>query len=116
MALKEFNLGKLEELDGGRIAAALELEMKAAIADCRDRPTETKPRKVMLEVQLQPTVYDGTGDLEAINMAMQCKHTCPTRKSRTFNVGVRKNGSLVYNELSQDNVHQRTLDEMEGDE
>ncbi len=116
MALKTFDLGQLAEIDGGRIAAALELEMKQAIHDCRDRPTESAARKVVLQVELKPTVYDGTGDLETINMTFQCKHTIPTRKSRSYNVGVKKNGSLVYSEYAPDNVHQRTLDEMEGDE
>lgn len=116
MALKQFDLGQLADIDGGRIAAAVELEMKKAIEDCRDRPTEERARKVTLEVSLVPTVYDGTGDLETINMTFQCKHTIPTRKSRSYNVGVQKSGKLVYSEYAPDNVHQRTIDEMEVDE
>lgn len=110
--LREFNLSSITDLDGGRVAEAFDQAVKRAVKDCEDRPGETKPRTVVLQLDLVP-VMDESGDVGSVAGAFQVKDTCPTRKSRVYDFSPRR-GMLVFNDLSEDNVDQRTLDEGKG--
>jgi hypothetical protein len=35
----------------------------------------------------------------------------PARRTKTYSCGYRRGGQLVFNDLSDDNINQRTLDE-----
>lgn len=110
--IHELNLENLLELDGGRVAAAFQLGLKRASLDCDDRPGESKARIVSLQCEITPIVGED-GYLEDVNVKFQVTDKVPTRKSRTYSMGFRKGGSLVFNDLSDDNINQATIDEID---
>lgn len=101
------------EIDSGRIKAALDLELQKMIEDCEDRPLVTKDRVVTLKIKLKPVCNDTT--MESVDVSCEINGKVPVRATNAYNMRARKRAghwSLVYNDLSKDNVNQRTLDEV----
>lgn len=115
MAIKEFDIAALGEFDGGRIAEAVNQEIRRVINDCKDRPQVEKVRSVTLQFDFEP-LMDDQRELDACNLSFQIKSNLPKRESKTYNVGVKKDGRLFFSEHSTDNVNQRTILDSEGDE
>lgn len=108
MAIKEFNLAALADLDGGRIAEAVNQEIKRVITDCQDRPQVEKARSITLQFDFEP-LMDDQRELDGCQLSFQIKSTLPKRESKSFNLGVKKDGRLFFSEHSPDNVNQRTI-------
>ena len=115
MAVHELKLGEIDNVDDGRVTVAWQQALKRAVADIEDRPAVGDARKVVLQTELVPTL-DQDGQLDTIKVQFQIKDTVPTRKTKKYDMQSRRGQQLVFNDLSDDNVHQRTLDEMEGAE
>lgn len=113
--LQPLTLKTLPELGDGIVATAWELAVKRAAADCMDRPGDERPRKVILECVLLPVVGE-SAECESTSVQFQVKDTVPTRRSKVYDFQVRRGGLLLFNDLSPDNAHQRTIDQTEGDE
>ena len=111
--LHEFSLPTLVNLDGGRITEAWLQALKRCARDCEDRPAVEKPRKVVLELSVRP-VMDEQGGLDTIRGTFQIKDTAPARESKVYDFGLRQirggDVQLVFNDLSDDNVNQSTID------
>lgn len=115
MAVHQLNLQTLkDQLDGGRLGAAWDAELKRIAQDCEDRPGDDKPRKVNLEVVMQP-VKDEAGLCEEVWVKVHVTSSVPKRRSKPLRLGVRRGGMLVFNDMSEDNPNQRTIDEYLGD-
>lgn len=111
MAVHELTLQALmEDLDSGRIHEAFAAELRRVVLDCDDRPADGKARKVLLQLDVVP-VIDDQGNLDSVKGAFQIKSTVPQRRSKVYSFGVREGGKLVFNDLSEDNINQRTIDE-----
>ena len=112
MAVHELTLASLmEKLDGGRVAMAFQAELKRCIADCDDRPGDDKDRKVVIELKLNP-ITDEQGHLQEVKGKFHIKSSVPNRRSKPYSFGLRRSKagpSLVFNDLSDDNVNQATL-------
>ena len=114
--LHDFTLQNLIELDGGRIPEAWIQAVRRCANDCDDRPGVTDPRKVTLTLDLSP-VCDEEGRLETIRGQFQIKDTSPVRKTKKYDLAFRRKSGqaqLVFNDLSDDNALQMTIDESEG--
>jgi hypothetical protein len=110
MTVHELNLASLmEQLDGGRINEAFMSELKRVALDCEDRPADNKTRKVSLELQIEP-VCDEQGQLDSLSGKFHVTSTVPKRRSKSYSFGFRKGGRLVFNDLSDDNIHQQTIE------
>lgn len=107
--LEKFTLGSLSTMDGERIAIAFEQALKRVVQDCDDRPGEKKERTVTLTLAVKP-VLDADGMCEDCNVQVAVTDSVPKRKSKIYNMTVRKGGCLVYNDDSLDNVDQETMD------
>lgn len=115
MTVHELNLAALmHDLDGGRIGEAFAQELKRVALDCDDRPTDNKPRKVTLEAVLVPIPQDGA--LDSVAAKFQVTSSVPKRRSKQYNLGFRHGGKLVFNDLSEENIHQATFDVDDDDE
>lgn len=103
-------LRALAALDGGRIDEAFKLHLRRAIEDCDDRPGEEKSRKVTLQVEVKPIArQDGaTTDVEIV---VQAKSSIPTHVSGAVSARVLHGGDAWFNDFSEDNPDQRTLDQ-----
>jgi hypothetical protein len=109
MGMLAFDAKSIASIDGGRIGVAINQELRKAALDCDDRPADKRPRKVTLQLELVPVV-DEAGNCDSVDVSAQVKAVHPSRKSRKFDMSLRKNGVLAFNEESLDDVDQQTLD------
>jgi hypothetical protein len=108
MTVHQFSLKTLMELDGGRVVEAWDQAVKRCVADCEDRPAVKKPRKVILELLLEPLCEQGS--LDSVDGAFKVTDSAPKRETKTYNFGVRRGQLLVFNDLSDDDIHQKTIE------
>lgn len=114
--LVEFDISKIGDLDGGRVLEAISQAIERAVHDCEDRPGLKKARKVTLEMSLTP-IQDDDGTMESIDLAFGVGEKRPSRTSKNYNLAARKAGNrwkLLFNDLSQDDVNQMTIDQVMG--
>lgn len=112
--LKGITLDTLSTIDEGRIKAAVDLHLKKLTSDCIDRPGCKTPRKLKLELFVVPQVDPDTGQCDDVNIEFDIGSKVPNHRSRPVNCKVRKTSAgplLLFNDLSEGNVNQRTLDE-----
>lgn len=107
-SLKQFSLLELAAMDDGRIAVAFDQAIRRAAVDCDDRPGDDRARKVLLEIEFTPTC-DESGLCESVQSQIQIKDTLPSRKSRKFDLGIRKGGMFVFSPASLANHRQGSL-------
>lgn len=110
MAEKFFNLGELNNFDGGVIVKAMQLEIERCSHDCVKRPKEEASRTATLAIKLTP-VTDDEGALEGVRMEFQAKSQIPVRKSRKYTLGVRQTGGLLFNDNNPSDVRQKGIDD-----
>lgn len=108
MALEKFTLATLAAMDGGRIKEAFEQAVNRCRFDCEDRPAVEGGRKVTLCVTLEP-IPDDSGELGSVDVSFDLTEKLPKRASKTYNMQA-VTGGLLFNELSPDEVKQKTLD------
>lgn len=113
MAVHEFKLENLKELDDGRVIEAFNQAIKRAMDDVNDRPGMKKPRTVTLHTSIVP-ICDEHGMLDSVKVQMKIVDTVPKRETRVYDMAARRGGMLVFNDLSMDNAKQKTLDEDGG--
>lgn len=112
--IHEFSLPTLIELDGGRVPEAWNQAVQRCAADCEDRPALKKARKVTLELELIPVFSQDGHVLDSIDASFKVKDSAPLRETKKYNLALRKKAGkhqLVFNDMSDDNIHQRTIDE-----
>lgn len=111
---------KLEELthvDGGRIAIAFNQAMARLAADCADRPGDVRPRTLALQCALIPHV-DAQGQYEDAKAQFFIVESIPKRKSKVIDLQPTRVGNshaFAFNDLSEDDARQHTIDEMAGE-
>lgn len=111
MAVLQLDINNLKVLDGGRIEAAFQQEIKHVVLDLMDRPGDDRERSVTMKVLFKP-ICDETGECERVNVRMDIGSKLPNRKTRVFDMKARKSSKgpmLVFNEDSLDNVDQTTM-------
>lgn len=108
--LHEVKLDTLQHAAGGTIDAAFAHHVKRVSEDCYDRPGCVTAREVSVLVKITP-VIDEAGLCETTKMEVEVSSKVPKHVSRPIDCGLRKGGRLVFNDLSEDDVHQKTIDE-----
>ena len=100
MALEKFKIDTLATIDQGRIKEAFEQAFARLVEDCKDLTIDVAPRTEQ-------------GSLESVDVTFALKERIPNRESRTYNMTAGR-GGVLWNEISPDEVRQKTLD-MAGD-
>lgn len=122
MGVHEFTLSALVNLDGGRVDEAFLQAIGRAIQDCEDRPHVDKCRSVEIKVEVTPISERGL--VEECQIQFKFADKAPVRESKKYGMTIRNRraGSgarqkvLVFNDLSEDDPNQRTLDMQTGAE
>lgn len=107
MALEKFDLATLATIDQGRLKEAFDQAFARLVEDCKDRPELKKARKLTLTVEVEPRTEQGS--LDSVDVSFAFKEVIPNRESRTYNMTAGR-GGVLWNELSPDEVRQKTLD------
>lgn len=110
MDAQVLTLSTLPKLDFGKIDAAFRAEMDRAVEDCKDRPLESKARKVSINFLLAPKIDKAAG-LEGNNadeVELQCEvtSTVPKRKTRVYTMRTQQNNGLLFQPDSPDEPDQ----------
>ena len=108
MGLEKFSLKSLSTIDGERIAIAFEQALRRVVQDCEDRPGDSTARTVTLTLAVKPRL-DVEGICDDCNIQVAVTDSVPKRKSKVYNMSVRKGGHLLYNDDSLDNAKQGTF-------
>lgn len=109
--LRELDLAEVATLDGERIGEAFRQALKRMASDIDDRPGDDRPRKVSLEMALVPEI-DESGNCDNVKMQIQVKESIPTRKSRVYDLGIKRTAAgkcLTFSPDSPDNHNQPGL-------
>ena len=116
MAIREVSLVGLSKVDGGRIDEVFRRHLSRAFADCDDRPGDKTKRIVTIAVLITPDVQQD-GAVTDVNIECEVSSKVPKHISRTINCALRAGGRAIFNDLSQEDVDQKTLaiDDDEGD-
>jgi hypothetical protein len=112
--LRQITIETLAFADDGRIKAAVDLHLKKLLADCVDRPGSDACRTLTLELFVTPTLDPDTMQCDDVNIEFQIGSKVPKHRSRPINCKVRKSHQgymAMFNDLSEENADQRTLDE-----
>jgi len=96
--IKELTLSTIKDLDP-RIETVVSQDIKRAIRDCKERPEEGKPRKVMLQIKITPVFEDGMCD--DVNFQFFVDGKNPVRRTRLYRCGVKKQSFMPF--FSPDN-------------
>ncbi len=108
--LHQLTLDSIKDLDGGRVYEAFQQAIKRIVNDCEDRPGVEKSRTVSLQVVATPISAD-EGSLDTVKVQFKVIEAMPKRESKAYDMMARKGGMLVFNDLSDDNVKQKTIDQ-----
>ena len=112
MGFKKLTLAEFKDLDDGRLHVAWNKGLERLVKDCLDRPGDTSPRKLTMQLAIVP-VQGQEGTLEDINGHVEIKDSIPVRKSKTYSFRCNKNGDLIYSANNPSNARQTTFDDVD---
>lgn len=107
--LKKLTLESLAEIDGGRLKIAFEQALKRIIEDCEDRPGVKKARTLNLQLDVLPAP-DATGVCDDAKVQATITDNVPKRKTKIWDMSLRKGGHLLFRPDSLDDVEQQAMD------
>lgn len=96
--LTNFDLSKLAEIDGGRIALCFKQQLRRCVGDIDDRPGDDRDREIIIKLTLKPDAAPD-GLLDGVKMKCQVSGKVPSYRSKVYDFGQR-NGNLVYQPMS----------------
>jgi hypothetical protein len=111
MALREFKLKDLGQIQGGALQIAFDRLVRAAVDDCDDRPAVQTARTVTLKMSLKPVACEK--DLESVSVKFTLDDNLPKRETREVEMEARYvDGKLklVFNDLTETDPQQTTID------
>lgn len=114
--LVELNLATIQQLQDGAVFQQAQKLIQQAVADCESRLTEKRPRKVVIQLEIEPVTALVDIDeentkrvLEGVKLRLQMDIKCPTRKTMEFDCGVGEGHSLLFNPENPHNHRQAGL-------
>lgn len=113
--LEKFTLASLATIDGERIAIAFEQALKRVANDCDDRPGEKKPRTITLQLSIVP-VLDAAGIADDCKVQATITDSVPKRKTRSYDMTMKKGGHLMFHPESVDDHSQEVMDFKDDEE
>ena len=90
MTMRNLSLETLKDLEFGQASEAFNAALKRAIQDCVSRPSEDRPRKVILQCELNPTA-----DGDDIEVLIQVTDKIPSFTTQSLRMSVRKQGAQL---------------------
>jgi len=113
-----FSLESLVHLDGGKAAIAFRRAVEDCVRDCQDRPLDEKPRKITLELALEPIAdedpeFENSYRAAGVDAVFKIKTTLPQRQTKPYSFGIDSQGRMFFSKASPDNVNQTTFEDVD---
>lgn len=120
MAVHKLTLDSLRKLDLGKASTMFDMAISRLAADCLDRPADDRPREVTMKLIIKPYV-DPDGSCSNVDLQIKVTSKIPEHQTKPYNLGIRDDGALLFNEHSPDQFGQLGLfedgeDNAEGDD
>lgn len=80
MSVNQLTLENLKDLDDGLLAAALDANIREVIRDLNDRPSDERPRKVVMTLSFCPEHMGN--DLDRVKLEHRVTTSIPGREGR----------------------------------
>lgn len=106
--LQKLTLDSFKALDLGKVHEGFQSHLARAASDCRDRPLESKARKVVLEIALAPRP-DPSGETDEVDVQVQILSKIPAHRTKVYPMALFRNGTVGFNPDSPDNPDQATM-------
>lgn len=113
MALEKLTLGKVENMDNGKIGAMFRQHLQKCVEDINDRPGDQTGRTVSFKMTLTPT--GASGIVDDVKVGFSITSSVPANKTRDYSMLPDGKGQLIFNDVSRENVRQKTLDDAKQD-
>lgn len=111
--LTQLSLAQMAHVADGKLAAAVATHLRKVTDDCQDRPGSDAARRVTIDLYITPSVDPETGQCDDVNIEFEVGSKVPKHRTKPVNMKIRKSTQgpqLLFNDLSQDNADQHTLD------
>lgn len=104
---KTFSLDNIQAIDNGKVANSINQLLRRAVADCRDREQDNRPRVVKLAISITPTPsHEEPGDVKA-EFGMECK--LPSLRSAGYPMRATSDGVATFRPESPFDPNQAPL-------
>jgi hypothetical protein len=109
--IQKLSCETLPSIGEGRFAKCVDHALEQVEIDCKERPNELKPRKVVVTIVVTPTSAVGE-ELETVDVAFDVKHSIPMMRTRPYSMlaSARKPG-LFFQEMSPDDPKQTSFED-----
>ena len=108
--LKQIALENLADVAQGTVGIRFQNLIELAVKDCLNRPGVDKSREVIVKVRFKPRKdEDGLAEEADVDVVLASK--IPDFASQSVNCSLRKTGHAVWNDLSEGDVDQLTIDQ-----
>ena len=105
----------LADLDGGRVGINVNNSLATIAHSLKKRPGDDTPRKLLIEIEFIPVMND-EGQLDSADCRASVATKLPKYRAGMVSLGLSDdNNEMLWNDHSEDNVHQHTLDESEAE-
>lgn len=107
---KQLNVNNLQHIHGGRVAQAINHEMRNAIRDCVERPGDKGKRCVVIKMDFTPVLDESTAALDVVNAQFNVTSKLPARVSKAYPMlATAEEGCLQFQPESPNDPRQASL-------
>lgn len=99
----------LAQLDGAKIVAAVDHELRQCVRDINDRPGDKAARVVNMQIRLVPVLDKQTGVLDSVHVQFRINSKTPIRQSAEYPMLGTNEGALLFQPHSPTDPRQREL-------
>lgn len=101
-----FKADNLMTLDDGRLALAIDADVRQILGDLHDRPGDKTPRKLNIGISFRP--YMEGNEFAGAKIDWTTKPVIPKRQSRSIDA-VADGDDLLFNSAAPENARQTTI-------
>lgn len=109
MSQTYLSLTSLQEMDNGKVVAAVDHAIRQVVNDCIDRPGDKSKRKVLLQIEMKPVLDKDLGVLDTVNSKFRVKTNLPDRETVEYPMLPTQDGRLAFSPHSPGDPRQADL-------
>lgn len=111
--IKQLTINTIGDIDDGRVRLAIDRDLEAICKDLMNRPGDPSRRSLTIKIDFKPQPR-ADGVLETVDVDLTTLVKVPKRRAQPAKMLIKPTGKLLWNDLSQDDPKQATLDQIDG--
>lgn len=101
-----YAIDRLRELDGGKVALAVDAAVQACVRDVLDRPGDESARKIVLTIEVRPRLDRTSAALDVAEFKHRIDVRLPAQQSSAYPMLVTRDGAALFQTLSPQDPRQ----------